>query len=227
MSITIAIPRMSDDAEPTFAQKKYLESLARAGAQAQWIPLADVGEAVRLALMCDGLVLPGGGDVDPVFYGQEKLPACGEPNVVRDAAEPALFKAFLDAGKPVLGICRGIQLMNVALGGTLYQDIAPLAHVPHNDHWAKVHTVTVRRGTQLSSMLGRDTVLVNSQHHQAIDRLAPGLVLSALSEDGFVEGVELPSSRFCVGVQWHPEHLSAADPIQQGLFDAFAAACRP
>ena len=126
----------------------------------------------------------------------------------------------------MLGICRGIQVMNVVLGGTLYQDIKPFAHVPHNDHWAKIHTVTVRRSTKLEQILGQDTVLVNSQHHQAVDRIAPGLTLAALSEDGIVEAIEKPDAKFCLGVQWHPEWLSAADPAMQGLFDAFVAACR-
>ena len=128
--------------------------------------------------------------------------------------------------KPVLGICRGIQVMNVVLGGTLYQDIKPFEHVPHNDHWAKVHTVTVRRGTLLSCLLGQDTVLVNSQHHQAADRIAPELEIAALSEDGIVEALEKPDAHFCLGVQWHPEWLSDADPAQQGLFGAFVEACR-
>ena len=155
-----------------------------------------------------------------------KRPACGEPNVLRDTAEPLLLRAFLAADKPVLAICRGIQLMNVALGGDLYQDIKPFEHVPHNDHWGKIHTVTVRRDTLLSRILGQDTALVNSQHHQAVDKVAPGLVLSALSEDGIVEGIEKPGAKFCLGVQWHPEWLSAADPAMQGIFDAFVAACR-
>ncbi len=146
------------------------------------------------ALACDGLLLPGGGDIDPEFYGQERIPACGEPNVLRDTAELLLLRAFLAADKPVLAICRGIQLMNVALGGNLYQDIKPFEHVPHNDHWGEVHTVTVRRDTLLSRILGQDTVLVNSQHHQAVDSTAPGLVLSALSEDGIVEGIEKPDA---------------------------------
>lgn len=142
------------------------------------------------------------------------------------ACDGLLLRAFLAADKPVLAICRGIQLMNVALGGDLYQDIKPFEHVPHNDHWGKIHTVTVRRDTLLSRILGQDTVLVNSQHHQAVDKVAPGLVLSALSEDGIVEGIEKPDAKFCLGVQWHPEWLSAADPAMQGIFDAFVAACR-
>jgi len=225
MRVVIAMPRMSTDPEPTVAQSKYMESLARAGAGMRWVELNDPEQAVQDALTCDGLLLPGGGDMDPKFYGQERIPACGEPNLLRDAAEPLLLRAFLAADKPVLGICRGIQVMNVVLGGTLYQDIKPFEHVPHNDHWAKVHTVTVRRGTLLSRLLGQDTVLVNSQHHQAVDRVAPGFTLAALSEDGIVEAIEKPDAGFCLGVQWHPEWLSDADPAMQSLFDAFVNAC--
>ena len=225
MRVVIAMPRMSTDPEPTVAQSKYIESLARAGAGMRWVELNDPEQAVPDALTCDGLLLPGGGDMDPKFYGQARIPACGEPNLLRDAAEPLLLRAFLAADKPVLGICRGIQVMNAVLGGDLYQDIKPFEHLPHNDHWAKVHTVTVRRGTLLSRILGQDTVLVNSQHHQAVDRVAPGFTLAALSEDGIVEAIEKPDARFCLGVQWHPEWLSDADPAMQGLFDAFVNAC--
>lgn len=225
MRVVIAMPRMSTDPEPTVAQSKYMESLVRAGAGMHWVELSDPEQAVQDALTCDGLLLPGGGDMDPKFYGQERIPACGEPNLLRDAAEPLLLRAFLAADKPVLGICRGIQVMNAVLGGDLYQDIKPFEHLPHNGHWAKVHTVTVRRGTLLSRILGQDTVLVNSQHHQAVDRVAPGFTLAALSEDGIVEAIEKPDARFCLGVQWHPEWLSDADPAMQGLFDAFVNAC--
>ena len=225
MRVVIAMPRMSTDPEPTVAQSKYMESLARAGAGMRWVELSAPEQAVQDALTCDGLLLPGGGDMDPKFYGQERIPACGEPNLLRDAAEPLLLRAFLAADKPVLGICRGIQVMNAALGGDLYQDIKPFEHLPHNDHWAKVHTVTVRRGTLLSRILGQDTVLVNSQHHQAVDRVAPGFTLAALSEDGIVEAIEKPDAGFCLGVQWHPEWLSDADPAMQSLFDAFVNAC--
>lgn len=225
MRVVIAMPRMSTDPEPTVAQSKYMESLARAGAGMRWVELSDPEQAVQDALTCDGLLLPGGGDMDPKFYGQARIPACGEPNLLRDAAEPLLLRAFLATDKPVLGICRGIQVMNAVLGGDLYQDIKPFEHLPHNDHWAKVHTVTVRRGTLLSRILGQDTVLVNSQHHQAVDRVAPGFTLAALSEDGIVEAIEKPDAGFCLGVQWHPEWLSDADPAMQSLFDAFVNAC--
>lgn len=106
-------------------------------------------------------------------------------------------------------------MLNAFLGGELYQDIKPLEHLPHNDHWAKIHTVTVRRGTLLAEILKQDTVLVNSQHHQAASRVLPGLEIAALSEDGFIEALEKPDAKFCLGVQWHPEWLSEADPASR------------
>ena len=174
---------------------------------------------------CSGLILPGGvPDVDPARYGE---PLAGSLDVTPELDEQyfSVLARAVEQNLPVLGICRGIQVMNAVLGGDLYQDIKPFEHLPHNDHWAKVHTVTVRRGTLLSRILGQDTVLVNSQHHQAVDRVAPGFTLAALSEDGIVEAIEKPDARFCLGVQWHPEWLSDADPAMQGLFDAFVNAC--
>ena len=210
MSVTIAMPRMSTDPELTTAQSKYVESLARPvrgtlGSAFRPGRRSSRGADLRRTLAPRGLHGPG------PSTGRSASPACGEPNLLRDAAEPKLLRAFLAADKPVLGICRGIQVMNVVLGGTLYQDIKPFEHVPHNDHWAKVHTVTVRRGTLLSRLLGQDTVLVNSQHHQAADRIAPELEIAALSEDGIVEALEKPDAHFCLGVQWHPE-CSATRP---------------
>ncbi len=225
-TVTIAMPRMSTDAELSTAQSKYVESLIRSNAAVCWVALDDPSQAVHQAMACDGLLLPGGGDIDPVYFGQPPLPACGKPNIPRDTVEPLLLKSFLAADKPVFAVCRGIQMINVALGGNLFQDIAPIADCPHNDHWDKIHTVTVRRGTLLRSILQADRVTVNSQHHQAVDKLAPGLMVSALSPDGFVEALEKPDARFCLGVQWHPEWLSAEDTQQQALFDAFVQACR-
>ena len=226
-AITIAMPRMVPN-----------QLLAEAHAKISRKPCPGRGErcagsswttpktAVQDALACDGLLLPGGGDIDPKFYGQERIPACGEPNVLRDTAEPLLLRAFLAADKPVLAICRGIQLMNVALGGDLYQDIKPFEQSPTTTIGAR-STLSPCGGIPCSpAFWGRYTVLVNSQHHQAVDKVAPGLVLSALSEDGIVEGIEKPDAKFCLGVQWHPEWLSAADPAMQGIFDAFVEACR-
>ena len=212
MSITIAMPRMSTDPELTTAQSKYVESLARAGAEVHWVELSDPDAAVAEALTCDGLLLPGGGDMDPAFYGQERIPACGEPNLLRDAAEPKLLRAFLAADKPVLGICRGIQVMNVVLGGTLYQDIGEqyshdLEH-PRNDVPRDyAHSMSLVSGTMLRSIYGADEIQVNSRHHQGIKTLAPGLKINAVAPDRLIEGFEFADGRPLLAVQWHPESL--------------------
>ena len=203
-----------------------IDALGRNGFLPVILPYNDYAEAEELVGTFDALVLPGGPNPTPRFYHEDPMWSRGPTDEKRDKFEIDLIQACIKAGKPILGICRGIQVINALLGGTLYQDIKPFEHVPHNDHWAKVHTVTVRRGTLLSRLLGQDTVLVNSQHHQAADRIAPELEIAALSEDGIVEALEKPDAHFCLGVQWHPEWLSDADPAQQGLFGAFVEACR-
>ena len=230
MSVTIAMPRMSTDPELTTAQSKYVESLARAGAEVHWVALSDPDAAVAEALTCDGLLLPGGGDMDPAFYGQERIPACGEPNLLRDAAEPKLLRAFLAADKPVLGICRGIQFLNVHLGGTLYQDL-PAEHPTAANHHqtppydVPVHSVTLTAGSPLWTLLGKDALAVNSLHHQAIKTLAPGLAAMAVSEDGLTEAVCLPDKRFVWAVQWHPEFSFRVNEDSRKIFKAFIESC--
>ncbi|MGN0707922.1 MAG: gamma-glutamyl-gamma-aminobutyrate hydrolase family protein [Faecalibacterium sp.] len=226
MPVTIAMPQMGSEPQLTPAQSKYVESLERAGAAVRWICLDDPFQAVQESLSCDGLLLPGGGDMSPAFFGQQPLPACGKPNPVRDAAEPLLLQAFWSADRPILGICRGVQVLNICLGGNIHQDITPLERCSHNDHWDLAHNVIIRRNSLLWQAFGTPAVQVNSQHHQAVDRLAPGLTVTALSEDGFVEAVEAPGRRFCLGVQWHPEWLSAQLPAQQRIFNLFVSACR-
>ena len=220
-------PLYCDEKKSVWMLPGYLDMLRAVGLVPVILPdIATEEELRRLDHFCDGYLFTGGHDVDPALYDAVPSPLCGSINHNRDQLEERLFRIALASDKPILGICRGIQVMNAVLGGTLYQDIKPFEHVPHNDHWGKIHTVTVRRDTLLSRILGQDTVLVNSQHHQAVDKVAPGLVLSALSEDGIVEGIEKPDAKFCLGVQWHPEWLSAADPAMQGIFDAFVAACK-
>ncbi len=229
MTPVIGIPQMGTDLFRKYMKSKYASSLVRAGAAVRWIELEDVDAAVAAALECDGLLLPGGADVDPCLYGQEPKPECGKPNVIRDVAEPKLLEAFLPTGKPILAICRGVQLLNVYFGGTLHQDISKIQVCKHADFLKKnkgSHTVKILPRTKLQKILGCAPILVNSLHHQAIDQLGPGLAVSAVSEDGFIEGAEVFLHPFCVGVQWHPEHMSNYVPAQQRLFNEFVAACR-
>ena len=229
MKPVIGIPQMGNDLFRKYMKSKYVQGLVRAGAEVRWIELEDPEKAAAEIPECDGLLLPGGADVAPSLYGQTPTEKCGKPHLLRDAAEPKMLEAFLATGKPVLGICRGSQMMNVCLGGTLHQDIGHIATCKHADFGGKnkgTHQVTVVPGTKLAAILGEGEVLVNSLHHQAIDVVAPGLTVSATSPEGIVEAVEKTDHPFCLAVQWHPEHMCRKIPLQQKLFDAFVEACK-
>jgi putative glutamine amidotransferase len=175
-----------------------------------------------------GLVLTGGTDVDPALYGQERHEESDEPDVERDELELALLQQAMAAGMPVLAICRGMQLMNVAHGGTLLQHLANLdthrVRPPEVEIHAPVHTVEVVAETKLAGVIGAGMHGVNSRHHQAVDRLGEKLIVSARSPDGVIEGIERPDLRFAVGVQWHPEDRVKHDPRDLLLFEGFAEA---
>lgn len=175
----------------------------------------------------DGLLLSGGIDVNPKLYGQERHPLADEPNDLRDDMESRLLKEALEQDLPVLAICRGMQLFNVAHGGTLDQHIE--AHEEHRQSGADksrpVHEVNVTAGSRLAAMLGDEEAAVNSRHHQAVQRVGKNLVVSARAPDGTVEALERPDKRFAVAVQWHPEDQAVGgDPAQRRLFEEFAAA---
>jgi len=229
MACTIAIPKFKKDLLRVYMQSKYTASLRRAGAKAVWIEADDLDKAIEAMLHCDGLLLSGGEDVDPFYYGQTPTEKCGEIAKERDHAELKMLEAFLATGKPVFGICRGIQLMNVYFGGTLHQDIKEISGCKHEDWLRKNtgnHTVCLQNHTRLAEILGKERITVNSLHHQAVDRSAPVLTVNAVSEDGIIEGVEHPDYRFCIGVQWHPEHMSVTSAVQRRLFNAFVRACK-
>jgi putative glutamine amidotransferase len=149
----------------------------------------------------DGLCLAGGADVDPAVYGAARLPECEEPDPDRDRLESELLREALDRDMPVLAICRGLQLMNAALGGTLTQHIEGHSRRKVRD----AHEVRIAPGTKLAEILGVTGYVVNSRHHQCVANIAPGLVLAATAPDGVVEALELPGKRFALAVQWHPE----------------------
>lgn len=229
MAPVIGIPQMGNDLFRKYMKSKYVAALEAAGARARWIELEDPEKAVAELLECDGLLLPGGADVDPALYGQTPTEKCGKPNTLRDTAEMKMLEAFVPTGKPVLCICRGMQLLNVYFGGTLHQDISATQVCKHSDFFSKNkgnHPVKVLPRTKLSQIFKEETVTVNSLHHQAVDALGPGLTVSAVSGDGFIEGVEVFLHPFCVGVQWHPEHMCRSVAAQQGIFDAFVKACK-
>ena len=208
--------------------ERYVASVAAAGAIPVLLPpLAGVEE---IAGRLDGLVLSGGGDIDPALYGAARDPECGTARPDRDGAELALLNAALELQLPVLGICRGLQVMNVALGGTLHQHLPDLVgsdlHSPVAAGYGS-HEVSVAPGSRLASILQRTDltdhlpVLVPTHHHQAVDQLGSGLVATAWATDGTIEAAELDPARhpFAVAVQWHPE--AGQDP---SLFRALATA---
>jgi putative glutamine amidotransferase len=200
----------------------YVDAVERAGGRALVIPPAEDGIEETLDAL-DAIVFSGGADVDPAHYGAEPHPETDTPQARRDAAEMALLHAALERDMPTLAICRGFQLLNVARGGDLVQHL-PEA-VGHDDHKQipgefAVHPVEVKDGSRLGEIVG-STPQVTSHHHQALGRVGDGLVESAWAADGTLEGVEDPSQRFVVGVQWHPEAGEDA-----ALFEALVSQAR-
>ncbi len=224
-------PAQSDKGNITINQD-YLNAIIRAGAAPVLLPMTE-DESVQSALLTriDGLLLSGGADVAPALYGEETLPCCGEILEIRDRFEISMVQKALKIGLPVLGICRGLQVMNVAMGGTLYQDIATqlpgaIKHPCYDTPRDKVHEVTVTEHSKLHRISGTTRIGVNSRHHQGVKKLANGLVATAYSEDGLIEAFECPAEKFVMAVQWHPESLSDRYPEAQAIFNAFAEACK-
>lgn len=216
--------------------QSYVHALRSVGAIPWIIPLLaeDTDTLREIFDRLDGVFFTGGVDVDPSKYGEAKQSFCGRTDLPRDEVEIQLTRWAMEAKKPILAVCRGIQVMNVALGGTLFQDVAQqvpgaLKHdyFPTKDNPSRnrmVHTIDVRGGTRLATMLGDSRPTVNSMHHQAIKDLAPCLMPSATAPDGVIEAVEGLNGQFVVGVQWHPEEMAATDAGQKRLFSSFIAA---
>jgi len=225
---------IGDGSRPGFhaMREDYVRSVEQSGAVPVVLPPVRAEDVAALLDRLDGVLLSGGVDVDPVLFGQAPHPKLGEVNRRRDDFELALTREALQRDLPILAICRGHQVLNVATGGTLIQDIASIvaggvAHDARGPRWRRVHRVDLAPASRLREILGRDMISVNSFHHQAVDRLGEGLVVSARSpEDGIVEGLEMPTRRFVVGVQWHPESFRGRPDSFQPLFDAHAEACR-
>jgi putative glutamine amidotransferase len=200
---------------------QYVTAVEQPGATALLLtPGHDPESAARMVEVAHGLVLTGGEDIDPARYGQAPHPETSAANAARDAIEIAALEAALRRGIPVLAICRGMQLLNVALGGTLYQDLPSqrpggILHeqtvpVTHGSHRA-----TVGAGSGLEAIFGTRDLFINSFHHQGVDRVAPGLRASVWAEDGLVEGIEGTGGGWLYGVQWHPERGEAEAPADE------------
>jgi putative glutamine amidotransferase len=213
----LIVYREAADVEP------YARALEAVGAE----PLLEEARPGLKIGSCGGLLLTGGSDVDPSLYGETPSPETEPPDPDRDAAEGVLIDEALARDLPLLAICRGLQILNVHLGGSLIQHLPTAArHVRRTaDKSLPAHRVAIEPGTVLSSIAGTETWEVNSRHHQAIARLAPGMRVCARDpEDGTIEAVELPRRRFVLAVQWHPENQAPKDSGQRNLFESFAAA---
>jgi gamma-glutamyl-gamma-aminobutyrate hydrolase PuuD len=203
----------------------YPQAVQRSGGAPVLLPRCDDPEVIAAVVArIDALMLTGGGDVVSLRYGAEPHPKSGGQDPVRDAAEILAAHAALARGLPILGICRGIQLLNVALGGTLIQDIPQQVggawlHSAQPVEATLIHTVDIEPDSLLARVLGVTSTPVNSSHHQAVDRLAVGLRVTARARDGVIEAVESTDPRPILAVQWHPETISQEYPLFQRLFD--------
>jgi len=236
MKPKILIPlALSDEPKESpryFARTAYASSIERAGGIPLFISRPSVEDIVELAGLMDGLLLMGGVDPHPRLYGEEVLPACGQIDEERDRVELALCAIAISKRIPVLGLCRGLQIINIHFGGTLYQDLpsqfsSAVTHESHATLERKklVHTVELVPDTILSGILGKSPMEVNSIHHQGIKKLGQGLRISAQSPDGLIEGIEHTKLPFCVATQWHPEEFE--DDASSSLFRRFVAHAQP
>ncbi len=219
---------------PCAALHDYEESVRRAGGDVQLLDIASDKPADVLA-SADGLLLTGGGDVQPSLYGEAAHPSFSAAEPGRDEFEIELVRRAIDANMPIFAICRGMQVLAVAGGGTLVQDIpSELPGTTHHDvresRMTIAHEVWMSSGTLLERLMRTrietgDAFDVNSRHHQAPKALGPGMVVSATAPDGVIEAVEMPGLAFCLGVQWHPENFYRTGEFR-ALFEAFVAAAR-
>lgn len=232
--ILVPIPIQDSEKRRFTLGKNYVNSLIACGAIPILLPTTLALESWRAVYeSADGVMLSGGGDVDPSLFGE---PAHQETYGVdrrRDDVEMALTRWALQDDKPLFAICRGIQVMNVALGGSLIQDLPSMLEsaISHNGNYSGferdevAHSVRIERGTRLAGIVGAGDVGVNSFHHQALKDVAEGLVVTSRAPDGVIESVELPAKRYYIGVQWHPEEMAAEREDMMRLFRAFVEAC--
>lgn len=228
MSITV-----DKHPERAYVNSTYLHAVQQAGGVPVALP-PQLSEAslARLVRGLDGLLLTGGGDIDPALFGEEPHPTCYDVAPSRDAVEINALRLALDRRLPVLAVCRGAQVLNVALGGSLYQDVGTdpgtsLRHSQEAPRHEPTHKVSVEPGTLLARTMDADEVEVNSMHHQAIKALGAGLRAVAWAPDQIVEGIELTdASRFVLGVQWHPEELVSHSEPARRLFTALVSRAR-
>ena len=209
----------------------YMKMLLRHGAMPVLVPIVTEGALIdEIVERFDGFVISGGGDINSCYWNEPLHEKAYGLDAERDAFEIELARKIYQMKKPALGICRGEQVMNVALGGTLYQDIPSQAEGAMNHRCGDrqlepVHNVTVKAGTKLASIVGEGVMGVNSLHHQAVKDVAPCLTVTAVAEDGVIEAIESSELPFYMGLQWHPERLGESNPGADAVFKAFCEVC--
>ena len=209
----------------------YLKGLQTAGALPIILPVIERGREIQTVMeMCDGFLFTGGQDVDPALYHSEKSPLCGECSPERDKMERLILDEAMNRDKPILGICRGIQFINAALGGTLWQDIptelsSNVIHCQKPPYDISSHDVEIKTDSPLYSLLKKEKISVNSYHHQGVRKLSSQLVSMAAAPDGLVEAVYAPDHKFLWAVQWHPELAYQLDENSRLIFEEFVKHC--
>lgn len=218
--------------ERVFLPHSYLDTVRHFGGIPLLLPVEGNDEEFETLLdLCDGLLLTGGNDIEPAKYGEEKWNDTVKPTPVRDKGEFKICDLAVARKLPMLGICRGIQLMNVYFGGTLYQDIptqleTEVKHHMEPPYHRSSHSCILDQGSPLHTLVGEDVIGVNSHHHQSVKALAPGFVTMGHCEDGVIEAICNPEEKFLWGVQWHPEKIWDIEPSSAKIFEAFIAACK-
>jgi len=206
----------------------YADAVRDAGGLPLLLPHGDSAIAADYLSLCDALLVAGGAfDIPPERYGEPRRPGCGPSRTGRTAFEASLAEAALSAGMPVLGICGGMQLVNVVAGGTLHQhlpDDLGVSHEQEEPKEAQSHEVRIVAGTLLARLCGPEPLAVNSTHHQAVSRPGKGVFVSARAPDGVVEAIELPDHPFALGVQWHPECLAGREPRHRAILRGLVGA---
>ena len=230
--IIAVMPLYDDEKQSIWMLPGYMDALYAAGALPMILHRSmGEDELEQVNALADGYLFTGGHDIAPEKYGEKRLDVCGTIEKKRDDLEFALFRPAYSKDKPVLGICRGFQLINVALGGTLYQDIPSqkadaLCHMQKKPYDAPAHDVEIVKDGRLYDIVGKERLAVNTCHHQGIKDIAPALTVQAYAPDGLIEAISADDRRFMIGVQWHPEYLFKKDPISLELFKEFIAVCR-
>lgn len=222
-------PGYDDGNKMLFVKDGYYQGIVKAGGLPMVLPLTgDQNVLDELFEICAGFLFCGGPDIDARYYGEDNMPYNGEISPYRDDMEIYLVKKAVTLEKPLFGICRGIQVMNTAMGGTLYQDIPSqvkdrdvLKHSQSAPKWYPTHEVHIKKGSKVWDSFGKEQAAVNSFHHQAVKDIAPGFAATSSASDGIVESIEHENHRFAVGVQWHPELMWEKDEVYLALFREF------